>query len=194
MNAIPANKYVPVVKESFWASLFGEGFFAPRMKMSYAFAGGALAGILLLMLFTTSNQQQSQLNLDDLQGTMVLNESLDDLQLLESGEINNAGLSGNLTVKYSDRLILLDLSVNSIQSTHILLRFPQDDIRFRGFLPESQSSNTLVLNDSELKLSHNGNNRYAVLLRRTENPIQLEVLLSQSASNLYKKQYLIPGE
>lgn len=157
LNALPFPKPARVVHSSPIRAFLREVQTGLRLRYAYAFAGGAVAGILLFALFTSQPADS-----ENMAGTMGANQPA---VLAEAGANVNLGeVSGTITAKQLASSIVVDLVLKADREVDVVLNFDPRSIRFDSFRPAENAVGTFAVLNGQLRITLSGQQTYRITM------------------------------
>lgn len=132
----------------------------PALRYSATFAAGAL-----LALTAITSDQFSNRALDDVTGLVGTISNPISSELLNSVAVDNARVVGNVSLRSTGPMLILDFDLVADGPVNIEVDYPGRTIWFNGFGQLESSGTTIAVKSGSVSLSMEGKRRYAVYLR-----------------------------
>lgn len=127
-------------------------------RTAYTFAGGAVAGILLFVLFTNIPPDT-----DSMVGTMAPNHTA----AVGSANVSLDQVSGTIVATETGSTLTTDLNLDCRQEIDVVLNFDEHQLKVESFHPEDNSRSTITLLEGQARLTLTGPNRCSVSFQNT---------------------------
>ena len=136
-----------------------DGFFSGfSFRTAYTFAGGAVAGILLFVLFTNIPPDS-----DSMVGTMAPNHTA----AVASTNVSLDQVTGSIVATETGSTLTADLNLDCRQEIDVVLNFDEHQLKVEAFHPEDNSRSTITLLEGQARLTLTGPNRCSVSFQNT---------------------------
>jgi len=175
LNVLPLRRAsrVPVSSLPFLQALTANS----RYRYFYAFAGGAVAGILLFAIFTTGPS-----GTDEVMGTMA-GQPEHSVQAAADLQIDLPQVQGMISAKQAGPLVTAELSLRARNPLDVSLLFDKSALRFGAFRQETESQSTVSILEGELRIANAANNAYTMtFLSQGETSPSLTIQIRQDGS------------
>jgi len=195
LNSNPMEKYRPEEKKyaflrtrDFLRSLIPSPISRFNVKYAFAFSAGLILGITILSIFIDGLYKKSELDISDLYGTMMLYGTSEDFEPVDHIELNFDEVVGEINVKYSTDIVLVELTIETQHEIEIVFEFDDSDIGFSGFTRLNNEENNLRMGKNYLKLSNIGNNRYIIVFHdKTDSVTPMNFKIFSTGDLFYEK-------
>lgn len=155
-----------------------------RYRTLSAFVGGAVAGILLFAIFSSSPEPEGAV------GT-IAGETKGVVTAQASLIIEAARASGTLSARQAGPLLTADLRLQADEPVEVSILFDRTMLRFDAFRQEQESRSTVAVLEGELRIAHTGVNTYGLtFLAGTDEQPVLTVRLHRN-DTLISEQELV---
>jgi len=159
-----------------------------RLRTSYAFVGGALAGILLFMVFMGTPSDTSTLV-----GTM--GSDTRPISSIVTADIDLAQVQGTVVAELAGEFVHTSLSLKSEREIEVILEFSDQQLHFESVRAPEQPRASFMIHPGELRLKNFGNNVFTLVFKTTStDPVSLtttimagETTLSRNVLTLERK-------
>lgn len=155
LNALPFPKQTAPVSPTSTRSFIHEFRSRLNYRYVYSFAGGALAGILLFVLFTYPPADSTNMT-----GTMASGQPMAFAEA--KADVNLNEITGVVIARRFPATIVADLDLQVPQEVDVILNFDQRQIQFDSFRPVADAQGTLVVLEGQLRLTVSGNRKYQI--------------------------------
>ena len=145
-----APSRVPARRFSLFDVLFSPG---PRPRLGFAFGGGLLAGIVLVVLYLTVTSHPS-IDDRDVSGTIL--GSSESLQTAEEAVISGDGVQGKVVTEYSSTLSVLRANLTMRPDLEARFVFNPDGAKFKGIVLGDGFAGTLTQRSGLIEIGHGG--------------------------------------
>jgi len=193
MNRLPASRYTSRSATN-WLAGSREWLatnFSP--KYAFAFAGGAMIGIVMYALLAHPALQSPSEDLSKLSGTMIQRETIENFKTIQTLEISGHGVSGKIDLKNTENIVAAELALDSAQPIEVTISFNEKHLGFKSLtmLDEAVSSEAILI-PGAAQLTHAGRRRYAVvLMKKDPAAVMLEFKIVGAGEVLYEKSAVI---
>lgn len=190
LNQIDTKRYLP--KETFSLGTLLESVKGLRLTWRFAvsFAGGAVAGIVLLILLNSVTDQDLKFqDWDMYRGTIVPEVLLDPTYVIDSILVDEASVAGEISLRYIDPYLVLHMDLET--QDPIQIEFNLDDalIEFQGMrISEIEAPPNLVVHAGRFRFNQIGN-QSVYLFFNYDKSIQSDVqfMVSKEGSMQFSK-------
>jgi hypothetical protein len=166
MSRLPANRYGARAQTSWIAELREWLEVKFDFKYVYAFAGGLVVGVALLVLVTRTTM--APVDSEQLTGTMIQRDEKNEFKPIKNLEINRDDVTGSIEVKQSAEAVRMELRLASTQPLELTISFDDKRLHFRSLtMLDDSALDEAILISGAVQLTHAGNKRYAVVLTKT---------------------------
>lgn len=154
LNVLPVRRAgrAPVSSLPFLQALTANA----RYRYLYAFAGGAVAGILLFAIFTTGPSDT-----DEVMGTMA-GQPDHTVQAAADLQIDLPQVQGTISAKQAGPMVTAELRLRAPNPVDISLLFDKSVLHFGAFRQETESQSTVSILEGELRITNAANNAYTM--------------------------------
>ncbi|GEM_PF-4014636 len=193
MNRLPRNRYASRSATN-WAAGFREWLatkFSP--KYAFAFAGGAMMGIVMYVLFMQTTLQSPVEDWSKLSGAMIQHETIENLKTVQTLEIVGQNVTGKIDLKIAGNLVAAEFALDSTQPIEVTISFDEKHLVLKSLtmLDESAASEAILISGAA-QLTHAGRRRYAIVLTKKEPAAaRLEFKIAGAGEVLYEKSAVI---
>lgn len=171
LSALPFPKRTAPIRPSRVQSFLHGLRSGTGYRYAYSFAGGAVVGVLLFVMFTYPPVDSA-----DMAGTMgsggltTFTEAKADVQLKE--------ITGAVVARRFPATIVADLDFQASGEVDVILDFDQRQIHVDAFRPISGAQGTLVMLDGQVRLTVSGDHKYQITFAgQSESPTPISVKL-----------------
>ena len=140
-------------------SFFETLFATPALGYAATFA----AGVLLTLTLVNSGQISTKA-FDDVAGLVGTVADPSNAQLLSTLSIDEAAIAGNVSLRSSGAMMILDFDLVAMEPVEIEAYYREKDIWFNGFAQLESSGTTVSADTGRVRLGMEGKRRYAVYL------------------------------
>jgi len=176
MNSIDTKRYQ--AKEPLSIGTMIDRIRSPRWSWNYAltFAGGAVVGIILLMLLNTiGNKDLRFQNWELYRGTIVPKCLQDPSKVIESIVVKRKLVSGEICLRYMDSHIVINTDLEAVDPIDIIIQLDEDVFTFQGIqLSETVSPPNFIIDSGNYQFKQRGH-QSAYLFFSCEESVQTEV-------------------
>ena len=138
-----------------------DGFFSGlSFRTAYTFAGGAVAGILLFVLFTNIPPDS-----DSMAGTMAPNHAA--AVASANADVNLDQIRGTIAATQTGSKMTADLNLDCRQEIDVVLNYNEHELKVESFHPEDNSRSIITLLEGQARLTLTGPNRCSVSFQNT---------------------------
>jgi hypothetical protein len=155
LDALPFPKPTAPVRPSSARSFLQELRSGLNYRYVYSFAGGALAGILLFVLFTYPPADST-----NMAGTIASGQPTAFTEA--KADVNLNEITGTVIARRFPTRIVADLDLKAPQEVDVVLNFDQQQIQFDSFRPVADAHGTLVVLEGQLRLTVSGERKYEI--------------------------------
>ncbi|MDZ7359546.1 MAG: hypothetical protein ONB46_02305 [candidate division KSB1 bacterium] len=192
MNRLPTNRYASRPAAN-WVAGFREWLatnFSP--KSAFAFAGGAIMGIVMYALLVQTTLQSPAEDWSKLSGAMIQRETVENLKTVQTLEINGQNVAGKIDLKNTENLVAAELALDSSQPIEVTISFDEKQLGLKSLtmLDESAASEAIIISGAA-QLTHAGSRRYAIILTKKAPAVRLEFKIAGAGEVLYEKSAVI---
>ncbi len=182
LNALPVRRArrAPVSSLPFLQALTAN----KRYRYFYAFAGGAVAGVLLFAIFTTGPSST-----DEVMGTMA-GQPDHTLQASADLQIDLPQVQGTISAKQAGPLVTAELRLQALSPVDISLFFDKSALRFGAFRQETESQSTVSILEGELRIANAANNAYTMTFLNQGDALPLLKIQIRSDGSIVSEQSL----
>ncbi|MFQ5798291.1 MAG: hypothetical protein ACE5H0_06305 [Bacteroidota bacterium] len=178
LNSIPSSRYTRKEKRSSLSSVIQSLVVGGNARYAYAVVAGVVLGILAYAVISREIDGSSSSEISTLYGTMLSQEASESLEAGEHVEISLEQAHGTVDIKYSNEIVLVELSLESDQEIDMVIEFDDGDVSFAGFRQLDSPIRTLSIEKSSLRVTNAGNHEYILVFSdQTESisPMSLKV-------------------
>ena len=133
-----------------------------RYRVAYAFTGGAVAGILIFGLLTTGIGRLGTVDVTKLYGSLVDHDYAAKMQPCTSVAVDLNGITGSISTKKGNNIVLTDLEVDSREATDLIVSYDGNSLRILGVGQTEGSGSAMNITDGTVTINAAGKNRYNV--------------------------------
>jgi hypothetical protein len=162
LNSIKAGKSGSKIKENLIEKIINLSKFRLSTRPAYSFASGFLLAACILVVIFVGIMDESKIDTAQLTGTMIPKESIEALDSVNSLDINLEGVSGTIKAGKIDKIVIVDLSLESQFGINVILGHNSSDLGFRSLSQHSDDSDNMMINDAEIRIKHKGTNKYYI--------------------------------
>ena len=138
-----------------------------RPAYFFAFAGGAAATVLLFALFSPLVFKNDVAVWSKLYGTIGTPRSEQGAPGAERWEINQAEVTGALSLQFVDASLVVAVALDSPQSLDIIVSFDEHLLGFKSFVRlEETLPAEIALDRGSIRLTHRGRQSYTLVFAR----------------------------
>jgi len=165
-------------------SVISDFFTVVRPQFAYAFVAGLLLGIVVYAVLIP----REEMDISSLYGTMLSPETAPGFEAGESATFELEQISGTVTLKHSEGVVLADVSLQSQEEAELVLGFDEKQLEFAGFGRFGSEKTTVTVDGSEVHLLNVGENRYVVLFGAHGTPSEpLDLKVFSHGSLVYQR-------
>lgn len=196
LSSIQLNRYATKEKKYAWSgirdfvqALFGVPSYKVNFKYAYVFALGLMAGVLIFSLLSDTSHQPAAIDNSDLYGAIILRGTSGSFKDADQVEINLDKVSGAINTKYSQGLVLAELSFKTEQEIELVFEFDENELSFGAFTRlNNQASISVQVNENSLKLMNFGENKYLIVFaKKTQAVAPLKFKIFSDGVSVYEK-------
>jgi hypothetical protein len=160
-------------------------FRRPVVAFGSSFAMGAVVATVLLVALNpeVSNHFSRSLDISDISGTIGNIDDARDFDLVGSVDVDLSTVEASIRLLQhtNDALLIADLSVRSNTLIECVLDYGGAGLSFEGIRRFSDSGESLFAGQSEVRISHKGDDRYLLSFARTSGtPVSMTIRIYEA--------------
>ncbi|TLY31089.1 MAG: hypothetical protein E6K56_05650 [Ignavibacteria bacterium] len=149
-----------------------------RIHKSYAFvfASGLAIGIIGFSLLDGGSPPNQRESISHISGTMTRPGPFPALMFYDQGDLGAADVRGQVTLRGSRDLLLVELQVKGGRDVDVALDFAQDDVGFSSFSQQNPEPDNLRMEPNSVRVGNAGENQYTLIFsRKSHNVVPVKV-------------------
>ena len=168
MNALPADPSSKKALSDRFAQIWL--WLAPRAEFKYAmvFAGGVIAGSVLLALFALPSERLASTEWSKLYGMIGAPPTENRATEPERFEIKRPEVAGTIALKQAGTMFFMEIALDSPHDIEVVVTSAENNLGFRGFLQDESAPAEVSVSAGAIKLTHAGSKNYAVVFQWSE--------------------------
>ncbi len=156
-------------------------------RHAMTFALGLIIGIGLFWALAANDRLGGGLDIDDLAGSMGSVASSEGFEEIGSVGFNLENVYGDFSLHGSQRKLVAEISLSSLQEIEWALKYDRDDVAFDGFSQIEGQMGDMETRSGELKVSQIGKGHYVVFfMGQVDDPKPLRIEVSMDGKVIYK--------
>ncbi len=158
-----------------------------RIHRSYAFvfASGLAIGIIGFSLLDGGSPPNERESISQLSGTMKRPGPFPALTVYDQGELSTADVQGEVTLRGSRDLLLVELQVKGPRDVDVALDFAENDVGFSSFSQQNPEPDNLRMEPNSLRVGNAGGNQYTLIFsRKSQHAVPIKVSFYRSSKLL----------
>lgn len=159
----------------------------PLPRLGFAFSGGVLAGIVLVVLYFTV-VSHPPIDTKDVSGT-VLGLSSESLQTADDEAIAGSGLQGRIVTECSSNLAVLRVDLNLPPEATARFVYNPDGAKLKGVVPGEGFSGSLTQSSGLLEMGHGGGAFRAFFVPGASPRQEIRLQVISSGNVLYDRSF-----
>jgi len=194
LNSIAIHR--PALQKNLVSEVAAQFVQSLRVHRSYAFvfASGLAIGIIGFSLLdggTPLNQRESVTHLS---GTMTRPAPTPALSVMDQGELTAADVQGQVTLRGSREVLLVELQVKGGRDVDVALDFADADVGFSSFSQQYTQPDNLRMDRNSVRVGNAGDNQYTLVFsRKSPNAVPIKVKFYRSSSLLFERVFSAPA-
>ncbi len=159
-----------------------------RPGYAFAFAGGAVAGVILLVLFSQPVLKDEVTDWSKLYGTMGAPQTGENASGEKRLEISQPEVTGTISLKPAGESMIIEIVLDSPQSLELVISFDEKALGFKSLIEfEKVAPIEMVLNVGSIRFTHSSRQSYAlVFARRAATTPAIDFKVLQNSALLYQ--------
>jgi hypothetical protein len=159
------------------------------VRYTLTFAVGMIVGFGLLWALVANDRLEGALEIEDLAGTMMSVSASDGYEEIGSVGVSLDRVYGDVRLHESNRKLVAEVSLSSLQEIQWALKYDRDDVSFDGFSQVEGQMGEIETKGGELKVSQAGKGRYIVFfMEQVDNPKPLKIEISMAGKVIYENE------
>lgn len=178
LNSLDWRRYSVRGKTSSQNRFNWEWIFKPKFKLTYSFALGIVAGILIFALLLPFMNTSETLDTSDLYGTIGL-DAKKGIEELQHIPIQLNEMTGDIYLRKFNGFIIFDIHLNSQFNSKLLLEYESSDYQFRGLQQNQPDGILFEKGNTFVNISNPQNAIYQIYFAKNNSkpaPIKLKIL------------------
>jgi hypothetical protein len=160
---------------------------SPLPRLGFAFGGGVLAGIVLVILYFTV-VSHPPIDSRDASGTL-LGASSESLQMADDEAVTHDGVQGRVVTEYSSTLSVLRVDLTMPADATARFLFSPDGARLKGVVLGEGFSGSLTQSNSVLEMGHGGGAFRAFFVPGASSTEQVQLQIVSSGKVVYERSF-----
>lgn len=191
ISAIPVDRYKANAKKIGLIHYFNTFLFEGKPRFAYAFSGGVLTGIIVILLVLSVLGKNNLINFSNLRGTIGANSSTPIFHAVENLDMDGANLKGNIELSCSDNSVLIKLSLKTPNDVNVIIEFNENEMNILEFKKSNNLGNELIVDKHSLQFSNIGENNYQIVFaRKTAALLPFSLKIDSAATILFEHFFL----
>ena len=161
-----------------------------QLKYAFFFAAGIVFGLLILTFVGDLGGKYHDKS--DFIGTLLMNEKGDELKTADNFKFEKNDILGESVLKFSDKYIVQQINISSLENVDISLQYNKDELSFAGFKQLENVKNTIKIEEDFLEMRNNGHNNYVIIFKKLKKSSLsgIKFKISGSGVTLFEKKIL----
>lgn len=150
------------------ASWIARCFSVPHLRYAAVFAAGILIGVILYSRIGYEGVGGGSFDKSRLYGTMKFVESAYGLEEIQSIDVDVGEVRGQIRLHESERALVAEVSLYSLDSIEWVLQFDKEDVLFEGFRHVDGKDCDIVAAATEARVRQTGDNKYVLFFSQND--------------------------
>ncbi len=159
-----------------------------ELKTVGAFGLGVAVSLIVLAVYIGINGVPSQIDTRDLSGSIILDETGNQLIALKTEEFNLGRAQGKIHSKLKNHIYFIGIEINSQIETKVLIKFDSNNYVFRGFETDKPPVSHINMGKNELDILSNGENKFVFLFENNSQVYSSAVVKIISGDEVYESE------
>ncbi|HYQ87579.1 MAG TPA: hypothetical protein VES59_10085 [Bacteroidota bacterium] len=185
LNSIAAHQ--PSGKQNLVSAMATQLVQSLRIHRSYAFvfASGLAIGIIGFSLLDGGSPPNQRESISNLSGTMTRTGPFPGLTVCDQGEMSAGDVQGQVTLRGSRDLLLVELQVKGGRDVDVALEFAENDVGFSSFSQQNPEPDNLKMEPNSVRVGNAGGNQYTLIFsRKSQRAVPIKVSFYRSSKLL----------